>query len=176
MTSDTPSQTKNLNNLLKNKVAFVMGAGSGIGRDGAMATASQGAHVVVTDLFAVKAHEVAKPIKSQGYLSSSHGRDVMNDKAFDVLFKDTVDKFGKLDILHSHAGYQIEGDLEQVSIEGMDLSWKINVRSHFIASRAVVGYMRKHGGGSIIITASNSGVKFDKKMIAMKQVSTQWSL
>jgi hypothetical protein len=46
----------------------------------------------------------------------------MDDKAFDVLFKDTVDKFGKLDILHSHACYQIEGDLEQVSIEGMDLS------------------------------------------------------
>ena len=59
MTYDNPSQTKNLNNLLKNKVAFVTGAGSGIGRAGAMAMASQGAHVVVTDLLADKAREVA---------------------------------------------------------------------------------------------------------------------
>jgi NAD(P)-dependent dehydrogenase (short-subunit alcohol dehydrogenase family) len=55
MTYDNPSQTKNLSNLLKNKVAFVTGAGSGIGRAGAMAMASQGAHVVVTDLLADKA-------------------------------------------------------------------------------------------------------------------------
>ena len=48
----------------------------------------------------------------------------------------------------------------------MDLSWRLNVRSHFIAARATVGYMRAQGGGSIIITSSNSGVQYDREMIA----------
>jgi NAD(P)-dependent dehydrogenase (short-subunit alcohol dehydrogenase family) len=48
----------------------------------------------------------------------------------------------------------------------MDASWILNVRSHFVAARAVVGQMRAQGGGSIIVTASNSGVQYDAEMIA----------
>ena len=69
-------------------------------------------------------------------------------------------------MLHSHAGFQIEGKLEQVSVEDLDVSWRLNVRSHFVASKAVVPFMRKQGGGSVIITASNSGIQFDREMIA----------
>lgn len=69
-------------------------------------------------------------------------------------------------MLHSHAGVQVEGKLEQVTPEQMDNSWVLNVRSHFVAARAVIGQMRAQGGGSIIITASNSGVQHDAGMIA----------
>ncbi|HAD28682.1 MAG TPA: oxidoreductase, partial [Rhodobacteraceae bacterium] len=63
-------------------------------------------------------------------------------------------------------GYQIEGNLEEVPIDGMDMSWRLNVRSHFVAARSAVGQMRDQGGGSIIITSSNSGVQYDREMIA----------
>src|SRR6185312_5922258 len=56
--------------------------------------------------------------------------------------------------------------LEQVTPEQMDASWVLNVRAHFVAARSVVGQMRAQGGGSIIVTASNSGVQYDAGMIA----------
>jgi NAD(P)-dependent dehydrogenase (short-subunit alcohol dehydrogenase family) len=78
----------------------------------------------------------------------------------------TLEKFGRIDILHSHAGIQVEGPLESVDPKGMDASWQINVRAHFTLARLVMPAMRKQGGGSIIVTSSNSGVFYDHEMIA----------
>jgi NAD(P)-dependent dehydrogenase (short-subunit alcohol dehydrogenase family) len=152
--------------LLQDKVVLVTGAGSGIGRAGAMAMARHGAQVIVTDLDAERAGKVVKDLKSEGVHATSAGLDVTDDLAISSLIDETVKTYGRLDVLHSHAGYQVEGNLEQVSIEGMDLSWRMNVRAHFIASRAAIGHMRNQGGGSIIITSSNSGVQYDRGMIA----------
>jgi NAD(P)-dependent dehydrogenase (short-subunit alcohol dehydrogenase family) len=98
--------------------------------------------------------------------ATSAGLDVTDDAAVAAAVAQVVNTYGQIDVLHSHAGYQVEGNLEQVPVEGMDLSWRLNVRSHFIIARATVGYMRTRGGGSIIITASNSGVQYDREMIA----------
>ncbi|MCP5074508.1 MAG: SDR family oxidoreductase [Rhodobacteraceae bacterium] len=166
MIPNLPASTKANTRLLSDKVAFVTAAGSGIGRSGAIALARCGAHVVVTDLDGELAAEVAACIVSEGCKASSNQLDVTNDDALQTAIDNTVTQLGTLDILHSHAGIQIEGNLEQVSPEGMDASWALNVRSHFIASRAVVGQMRKQGGGSIIITSSNSGIQYDREMIA----------
>ena len=152
--------------LLKDKVALVTGAGSGIGREGAIAMAQHGATVIVTDLDYEKAAQVSTSIKAEGASAYSAALDVTDDSAVNAVIDETVMTHGRLDILHSHAGYQIEGYLEQVPLEGMDLSWRLNVRSHFIAARAAVGHMRALGGGSVIITASNSGVQYDPEMIA----------
>lgn len=152
--------------LLQGKIALITGAGSGIGRAGATIMARHGARVIVTDLDQRKADQVALDLQAEGLQATSAGLDVTDDQAASACIGDTVGKFGRLDILHSHAGYQVEGNLEQVPIEGMDLSWRLNVRSHFIMARATVGHMRAQGGGSIIITASNSGVQYDREMIA----------
>ena len=152
--------------LLAGKVALVTGAGSGIGRAGAETMARHGAHVIVTDLVADKAIEVADALTTSGAEATALPLDVLDDGALTAAISDTAATFGRLDILHSHAGYQAEGDLEQVDVDDMDLSWRLNVRSHFIAARAAVGPMRAQGGGSIIITSSNSGVQFDRGMIA----------
>ena len=152
--------------LLEGKVALVTGAGSGIGRAGAMAMARHGARVVVTDLDGGKAAQVADVLQAEGIDTVAAGLDVTDDAAVADRIDQIVQDFGRIDVLHSHAGYQIEGNLEQVSIEGMDRSWQLNVRSHFIAARSTVGHMRVQGGGSIIITSSNSGVQYDREMIA----------
>lgn len=151
---------------LKGRVAFITGAGSGIGRAGAFAMARCGAHVVVSDRDGDLAARVLEEIESEGYLGSSRRLDVSDDAALETAILDTATEHGRLDILHSHAGIQVDGSLEQVAPEGMDASWAINVRAHFIAARTAVQPMKRQGGGSIIITASNSGVQYDRGMIA----------
>ncbi|MGO1118881.1 SDR family NAD(P)-dependent oxidoreductase [Rhodovibrionaceae bacterium A322] len=151
---------------LQGRVAFVTGAGSGIGRAGALAMAGCGAHVVATDLVGSMAQDTAREIAATGGSAESLDLDVTDQAALEQAIETTIAAQGRLDILHSHAGIQVEGTLEQVDPKGMDDSWQLNVRAHFIAARAAVGQMRKQGGGSIIITSSNSGVQFDREMIA----------
>jgi NAD(P)-dependent dehydrogenase (short-subunit alcohol dehydrogenase family) len=151
---------------LKGRAALVTGAGSGIGRAGAIAMARCGAHVVVTDRDGALAEQVAETIRSEGFPATPRQLDVTDDAALGAAVQATISELGRLDILHSHAGIQIEGTLEQVSPEGMDASWALNVRAHFMAARAVVGQMRAQGRGSVIITSSNSGVQYDRGMIA----------
>ena len=152
--------------LLENRVAFITGAGSGIGSAGAKALARQGAKVVVTDRDADAAQDVAGDISKDGYAADALQLDVTDDAALSNAIAETVEKHGRLDVLHSHAGIQVEGKLEQVAVADMDASWALNVRAHFVAAKAALTPMRKQGGGSVIITSSNSGVQYDREMIA----------
>ena len=151
---------------LEKKVAFVTGAASGIGAAGAKAMAREGAFVVVTDLNGAGAEIVAAEIRESGYSAEAQALDVTDDDALREAIAGAAAKHGRLDILHSHAGIQIEGKLEQVTADDMDASWALNVRSHFVAAKAALAPMRAQGGGSVIITSSNSGVQYDREMIA----------
>lgn len=152
--------------MLENKVAFITGAGSGIGAAGAQALARAGAHVIVTDRNGDAADRITRDIRTDGFAAEAMQVDVTDDEALTGAIRSVVDQHGRLDVLHSHAGIQIEGTAEQVSVSDMDASWALNVRSHFVASKAVIGPMRAQGGGSVIITSSNSGVQYDREMIA----------
>lgn len=152
--------------MLKDRVAFLTGAGSGIGRAGALALARHGAAVVVSDLDPARARAVASEIVADGGRAEARGLDVTDDAALESAIAETHGRFGRLDILHSHAGIQIPGRLEEVSAADMDASWRLNVRSHFVAARAAMAVMKPRGAGSIIVTSSNSGVQYDREMIA----------
>ncbi|MBE0455311.1 MAG: SDR family oxidoreductase [Roseovarius sp.] len=152
--------------LLENKVAFVTGAGSGIGAAGAQAMAREGAYVFVTDRDGAAAHSIADSISKEGFKADAIEVDVTDDEALGSAIASVAQKTGRLDVLHSHAGIQIEGKLEQVTAADMDTSWAVNVRAHFVAAQAAIAPMRAQGGGSIIITSSNSGAQIDREMIA----------
>lgn len=152
--------------LLANRVAFVTGAGSGIGAAGAQAMAREGAHVFVTDRDGPAAEAIADGLRREGHKADAITLDVTDDTALTAAIERVAAETGRLDILHSHAGVQIEGKLEQVAVADMDASWNLNVRAHFLAAQAAIAPMRTGGGGSIIITSSNSGVQYDREMIA----------
>ena len=151
---------------LQNRIAFVTGAASGIGAAGAAALAREGAHVVVTDRAGAGAEAGAAAIRQGGGQAEALALDVTDDDALQAAITDAADRHGRLDILHSHAGIQIEGKLEDVGVADMDASWALNVRAHFVAAQAALAPMRAQGGGSVIITSSNSGVQYDREMIA----------
>jgi NAD(P)-dependent dehydrogenase (short-subunit alcohol dehydrogenase family) len=152
--------------ILNDRVAVVAAAGSGIGRAGSEILAREGAIVIVSDLHAERAEETVERIVAAGGRAKAVVADVTDDSQLEALVNGAIAENGRLDILHSHAGIQVEGTLEQVSSEGMDASWNLNVRAHFMAARLAVPQMKAQGGGSIIITASNSGVLYDREMIA----------
>ncbi len=152
--------------VLAGRVAIVTGAGSGIGRAGAEILAREGAAVVVADRDGVAGEETARRIAQAGGGALAVQTDVGEDPQLQRLVGRTIEELGRIDILHSHAGLQVEGPLEEVDPDGMDASWRINVRAHFRLARLVMPHMRAQGGGSIIVTSSNSGVFFDHGMIA----------
>lgn len=147
--------------LLEGKVAIITGAGSGIGEAGAAAMVREGARVVIFDRDGVRGRDAADRIGAEAMTV-----DVADDASLTEAIARVLSRNGRIDILHNHAGIQVEGDLEQVSTQGFDASWKVNVRAHFIASRAVVPAMKAQGGGVILNTSSSSGIQYDREMIA----------
>jgi NAD(P)-dependent dehydrogenase (short-subunit alcohol dehydrogenase family) len=152
--------------ILKNRVAIVTGAGSGIGQAGAEIMAREGAIVVVADLRKAAAYETVARIEAAGGHAEAVKTDVSDDSELAALIKDTHKRHGRIDILHNHAGIQVAGTLTQVDPDGMDASWQVNVRAHFMGCRLVMPHMIAQGGGVILNTASNSGIFYDREMIA----------
>ncbi|MGC3938734.1 SDR family NAD(P)-dependent oxidoreductase [Roseobacter sp. EG26] len=152
--------------LLKDKVAFVTGAASGIGAGGAIAMAREGADVTLADINADAVQSVADRITAEGGTAHAITLDVGDDAELTAAIDTCAARHGRLDVLHSHPGLQIEGTLEQVTVDDMDASWRLNVRSHFVAAKAAMAHMKSARRGSIIITASGSGVQYDSEMIA----------
>ena len=152
--------------ILKDRVAIVTGAGTGIGRAGALIMAREGAHVIVADIDSANAEETASQIAKAGGTAESLVVDVMDDQALDAGIAKIAARHGRIDILHNHAGSQVAGNLEEVAVSGFDTSWDLNVRAHFMASRFVMPVMKKAGKGVILNTSSSSGVLYDREMIA----------
>lgn len=152
--------------ILEGQVAIVTGAGSGIGRGAAEIMAAEGATVVVTDRSIENANETVSLIKTKGRKAVARKVDVTVDIDLDGMIGSTIDTYGRIDILHNHAGVQVAGNAEQLEPDGLDLSYQINTRAHYYAARKAIPYMKKQGQGVIINTASNSGVFYDKQMLA----------
>ncbi|WP_138468865.1 SDR family NAD(P)-dependent oxidoreductase [Poseidonocella sp. HB161398] len=151
---------------MKDRVALVTAAGSGIGRAGAIAMAGEGATVIATDLDGALAAETLALIEAAGGRGEARALDVRDDAAVEAEIARAARDHGRLDVLHSHAGIQIAGKAEEVTPAQMDAAWALNVRAHFVACRAAIPVMRAQGGGSVIVTASNSGCQFDRGMVS----------
>ena len=138
---------------LKNRVAIVTGAASGIGACSARAFAEQGAKVVAADLNGDGASEVAEEI---GGLAIAC--DVGNEQDINNLVSETERELGPIDVFFNNAGVATGGKPLDTPIEVWQQQWEINVMAHVYAVRAVLPGMLEREEGYLIHTASMAGI------------------
>jgi 3-hydroxybutyrate dehydrogenase len=139
---------------LKDKVAVVTGAASGIGQEIARAFALSGAKVVVADLDGAGASAVAAELTRDGGHAVGARMDVTNEAQVDATMDDIVRSMGRLDVLVSNAGIQIVSPIEDLDY----LEWRkvlaVHLDGAFLTTRAAVRHMYKQGSGTIIYMGS----------------------
>jgi len=141
---------------LKDKVAIITGAGSGIGREAALLFAREGARVVAVDLNDQAVADVAREVKAAGGAIEPVKADV--SKAGDVqnMVKVAEQAFGGLHVLFNNAGVMDsrDDDAESTDEAVWDLTLAVNLKSVFLGCKYGIPAMKRSGGGSIINTAS----------------------
>jgi len=140
---------------LKDKVALVTGAASGIGKEIAIVYAKAGAYVVIADLNLANANATAKEIQNKGLKAIAVEMNVTNEKQVDDGVDAIVNQLGSVDILVSNAGIQIIDALDKLSFENWKKLLSIHLDGAFLTTRACLRHMYASGrGGSIIYMGS----------------------
>ncbi len=141
--------------LLKDKVAIITGAASGIGKEIAFEYAREGAKVVIADLALDAAAATADEIGKEGHTAMAVAMDVTKEEQVDQGVADTVAAYGGVDILISNAGIQIISPIVDLSREQWKKMLAIHLDGAFYTTRACMREMIKAGkGGSIIYMGS----------------------
>jgi 3-oxoacyl-[acyl-carrier protein] reductase len=139
---------------LDDKVAVVTGGAQGIGRAIALGLGREGAKVVVADLQADKAKNVAKELSDSGSEGHAVEVNVANEPSVKRLANETFERFGRIDILVNDAGVYLKSPVVDMSEELWDRTVNVNLGGNFLCSRAFIPSMRKQKSGRIISIAS----------------------
>ena len=151
------------------KVAIVTGAGSGIGAATARRLANEGARVSVGDVNGELAEKVAADIGDAAIAVEFDAGDVVS---VERLVATTVNRFGRLDVLHNNAAIMAPDHIAQdtnpvdIPFEIWDRTFAVNVRGYLAGVKYAVPHMLQAGGGAIVMTVSGSAKLGDLGAIA----------
>ena len=141
---------------LKDKVALITGAGSGIGREAALLFALEGAKVVVVDINDEAGSVSVSQVLAQGGVASYLHADVSRAADCKKMVQTTEETYGQLNVLFNNAGIMHSNDDDAVATEEYvwDLTMATNLKGVFFGCKYGIPALQRAGGGSIINTAS----------------------
>ena len=149
---------------LEGKVAIITGSGAGIGRATALLFAQEGAKVCCNSI-SNSAQDVANEIKTLGGEAIFIQADVSKEQDAMRLVEETINNFGKIDILFNNAGIVIGGTIDNTSIEDWDRMMAVNVRGIYLVSKFAIKYL-KETKGSIVNNSSSVAFKGVENRVA----------
>lgn len=154
---------------LAGKVAIITGGAGRIGAATARRLTSEGAKVVIADLFPEAAERVAHEI---GGAAIAVGYDAGKPDTIETLIARAAQHFGRIDILHNNAALldlaflDTDTDAVNTPLDTWDRTMEVNVRGYMVACKHAIPHMRSGGGGSIVNTSSNAAALGDTSRIA----------
>jgi len=146
------------------KVAVVTGAGSGVGRVTAARLAAEGASVVVADIRADAAAATVEGIVSRSGVAVARAGDVSREEDVAELIASTVERFGRLDVLHNNAAalgpdvYGRDGTIEELDLAVWERAMAVNMTGVLLGCKHAAPAMRASGGGAIVNTSSTAAM------------------
>ena len=142
------------------KVVFITGAASGIGRASALAFAAEGARVAVLDRSAVALEAVQTSLTGAGTDVVAIQCDVSAPEEVEAAIKRVVDRFGRLDIAFNNAGVENKAArTHEIDLAEWDRILNINLRGTFVCMKHELAQMVKQGSGVVVNTSSGAGIR-----------------
>jgi len=145
----------------RDKVAVVSGGAGGMGAACAKRLAAEGAHVFILDVDRAKAEILARELSMAGHNAEGLRADVADEAELGGALARATATAGRIDVLLNIAGGGAASLIADIETAAWDRIFALNIRSAFIACRAVLPAMRRQGGGSIVNMASISGLRGD---------------
>jgi hypothetical protein len=150
---------------LAGKVALITGAGSvgpgwGNGRATAVIFAREGASVFLADRDPAALAGTVAPAQAEGGQVVAHECDVTTDGEVAAMVERCVLAFGKIDVLLNNVGGSLPGGPVELTLADWQAQFAVNLTSVFLTCKHVIPVMRGNGGGSIVNTASASGLRW----------------
>jgi NAD(P)-dependent dehydrogenase (short-subunit alcohol dehydrogenase family) len=147
--------------IMEGKSGLVTGAASGIGRACAIRFAEEGAAVIVADLESSRegGEETVRAITEAGGRAEFFACDVSSSTDNQALVQRTVEAFGRLDFAHNNAGIGVHKLLHETPDEDFDRVIAVNLRGTFLGMKHQIRQMLEKGGGAIVNTSSNAGLR-----------------
>lgn len=142
---------------LKDKVALITGSAGGMGQAAAELFAREGASVIVTDIVVEAGEQTAQRIREAGGKAIYVKADVANEEDVKRLVANSIDVYGRIDVLYNNAGIMPndDGGVTELGEAVWDRIIDVNLKSAFLCTKHVVPHMIQQGrGGSIINVAS----------------------
>ena len=144
---------------LQDRVALITGGASGIGRAAAIRFANEGAKVMIADRNSILAKQTLAELLDITPNAASVSVDVSKTDQVQQMVDDTVDRFGRLDVLVNAAGVLLLAPLlAEIDERDWDLMMNTNLRGLFLCCKAAIPVMEQNGGGAIINISSMAGI------------------